>query len=66
MLRRSTRRTTGSFYFQTLPPVELDADEVQAILDAGVLTLRLPKPAQRRRITIGVRLARVVATPSLP
>lgn len=54
LLRRSTRRT-GSFFFETLLPAEVHADDVEATLDAGVLTLRLPKPSPRRRIKIATR-----------
>ena len=54
LVRRGTRRT-GSFFFETLLPAELHADDIEATLDAGVLTLRLPKPSPRRKIKIATR-----------
>jgi HSP20 family protein len=54
-LRRRSRGRSGSFFLETLLPTELDADHVEATLDAGVLTLRLPRPADRRRIKVAVR-----------
>ena len=53
ILRRRTRRT-GEFDYRVSLPGELDADNVDARLDGGVLTVRVPKPAraQRRRIEV--------------
>ncbi len=53
LLRRRTRRT-GQFDYRVSLPGEVDADNVDAQLDEGVLTVRIPKPAraQRRRIEI--------------
>ena len=53
ILRRRTRRT-GQFDYRVTLPGELDADNVDAQLKDGVLTLRIPKPAraQPRRIEI--------------
>ena len=48
ILRRSTR-TTGKFLFDTLLPGEVDQDAINATLDDGVLTIRLPKPESERR-----------------
>ena len=53
ILRRRTRRT-GQFDYRVSLPGELDADNVDARLDDGVLTVRVPKPAraQPRRIEV--------------
>lgn len=52
-LRRRTRRT-GQFDYRVSLAGEVDADNVDAQLEEGVLTVRIPKPAhsQRRRIEI--------------
>lgn len=53
ILRRRTRRT-GQFDYRVTLPGDADADNVQANLDDGVLTVRIPKPerAKPRRIEI--------------
>lgn len=53
LLRRQTRRV-GQFDYRVSLPGELDADRIDASLESGVLTLRIPKPekAQPRRIEI--------------
>ncbi|MGY1836351.1 Hsp20/alpha crystallin family protein [Blastococcus sp. SYSU DS0510] len=53
VLRRRTRRV-GRFSYAVTLPTEVDSDEVQARLDDGVLTVRVPKAAQAkpRRIQI--------------
>ncbi|MDP8943538.1 MAG: Hsp20/alpha crystallin family protein [Actinomycetota bacterium] len=53
ILRRRTRRT-GRFDYRVTLPGEFDPDAVEAELDSGVLTVRLPKPerAQRRRVEV--------------
>lgn len=53
ILRRRTRRT-GQFDYRVALPGEVDADNVDAQLHEGVLTVRVPKPtgAQPRRIEI--------------
>ena len=48
ILRKSTR-TTGQFLFDTLLPGEVEQAGVDASLDDGVLTIRLPKPESERR-----------------
>ncbi len=50
LLRRSTRRT-GEYFFETLLPGEVDQAGVEAALEEGVLTVRLPKPESERRKT---------------
>lgn len=52
-VRRRTR-TIGAFHFELDVHNEIDPDRVQANLDHGVLTVRLPKPAGSapRRIRI--------------
>jgi HSP20 family protein len=51
---RRRERTVGRFHYEVTVPGDVDADAVEAKLDDGVLTLRLPKPAseQARRIEI--------------
>lgn len=53
ILRRRTRRT-GQFDYRVTLPGEADADRIEASLEKGVLTVRVPKPerARRRRIEI--------------
>ncbi|MFP5327663.1 MAG: Hsp20/alpha crystallin family protein [Acidimicrobiia bacterium] len=53
ILRRRTRRT-GQFDYRVTLPGEADPDRVEANLDEGVLTVRIPKPerAKPRRIEI--------------
>jgi HSP20 family protein len=48
ILRRTTR-TTGKFLFDTLLPGEIDQEGIDASLEEGVLTIRLPKPESERR-----------------
>ena len=48
ILRKSTR-TTGKFLFDTLLPGDVDQGGIDAVLDEGVLTIRLPKPESARR-----------------
>ena len=49
-------RATGSFSRSLTLPEGVDPDAVQATFDRGVLTVRIPKPEQRkpRKISIGV------------
>jgi len=47
ILRRRTRRT-GQFEYRVTLPGETDADNVEASLDGGVLTVRIPKAARAR------------------
>ena len=53
ILRRRTRRT-GRFDYRVSLPGEFEPDAVEAKLNSGVLSLRVPKPerAKRRRIEI--------------
>src|SRR6266516_2656578 len=50
VLRKQTRRT-GRFEYRIGLPAQVDADKVDASLDNGVLTVRVPKAerAQRRK-----------------
>jgi HSP20 family protein len=52
-VRRKTRRT-GRFEYRVMLPDHVDAGKVEANLDQGVLTVRIPKAerAQRRKIEI--------------
>ena len=47
VLRRRTRRI-GEFDYHVTLPGEADAGNIQARLDDGVLTVRIPKPEQSR------------------
>ncbi len=53
ILRRRTRRT-GQFDYRVRLPGDVDEDGIEATLEGGVLTVRIPKSAQaqRRRIEI--------------
>jgi HSP20 family protein len=53
ILRRRTRRT-GQFEYRVTLPGDVDPDNIDASLDEGVLTVRVPKPerAKPRRIEI--------------
>ncbi len=53
VLRKQTRRT-GRFEYRIGLPAQVDADKVDASLDNGVLTVRVPKAerAQRRKVEI--------------
>jgi HSP20 family protein len=51
---RKRERTTGRFHYEVTLPGDVEEDGVEANLDEGVLTVRLPKPehARPRRIEI--------------
>lgn len=53
IIRRRTRRT-GRFEYRIVLPDHVAGDQVQARLDNGILTVRVPKSerAQRRRIEV--------------
>jgi HSP20 family protein len=53
VLRRRTRRT-GQFEYRVTLPGDPDAEHIEASLNDGVLTVRIPKPARAkaRRIEI--------------
>lgn len=53
ILRRRTRKT-GRFEYRVVLPAEVDASQVDAHLDGGLLKVRVPKAqrAQRRRIEV--------------
>ncbi len=52
-VRRHTRNV-GRFHFELTVPEAIDPDKVQADLEHGVLTVRIPKPADStpRRIQV--------------
>ena len=54
ILRRKTRRV-GRFEFRVTLPGNTNPDQVQADLDDGILTLRIPKPDVARPRSIEVR-----------
>ena len=47
ILRKRTR-TVGRFHYEVLLPGDVDEENVQASLEDGVLTVRVPKPASER------------------
>jgi HSP20 family protein len=53
VVRRRTRRT-GRFHYEVRLPEQVDSEQIEAKLNDGVLTLRIPKSerAQRRRIDV--------------
>jgi HSP20 family protein len=54
ILRRRTRRV-GEFDFHVMLPGHVDADDVEASMHDGVLTVRVPKPDQARAHRIEVK-----------
>jgi HSP20 family protein len=56
VLRRRTRRV-GQFDYRVTLPGEADPDRIEARLDDGVLTVRVPKPEQARPRRIEVKAA---------
>ena len=56
ILRRRTRRT-GRFDYRVTLPGQADADNIEATLADGVLTVRIPKPEQACPRRIEVRTA---------
>ena len=52
---RRRERTVGRFHYEVILPGEVEEDGVEAHLDEGVLTVRLPKPASERPRRIEVR-----------
>jgi HSP20 family protein len=56
ILRRRTRKT-GDFDYHITLPGDADAENIEAELRDGVLTVRIPKPEQERPRRIDVRSA---------
>ena len=56
ILRRRTRKT-GEFDYHITLPGDADAENIEAGLHDGVLTVRIPKPEQERPRRIDVRSA---------
>ena len=54
ILRRRTRRT-GRFEFRVTMPEDVDPDAVDASLDGGILTVRIPKPEPARPHRVAIR-----------
>lgn len=54
MLRRR-ERTVGRFHHEVVVPDDVDEAGVEAHLDEGVLTVRLPKPEHARARKIAIR-----------
>jgi HSP20 family protein len=53
-LRRQTRRT-GRFAYRVALPAQVEADNIEASLSDGVLTVRVPKAERAQRKKIEVR-----------
>jgi HSP20 family protein len=56
ILRRRTRKT-GEFDYHITLPGDADAENIEAELRDGVLTVRIPKPEQERPRRVDVRSA---------
>jgi HSP20 family protein len=56
ILRRRTRRV-GFFDYRVTLPGPVDAENVNASLEDGVLTVRIPKPEQARARRVAIRSA---------
>jgi HSP20 family protein len=56
ILRRRTRKT-GEFDYQITLPGDADAERIDAKLDDGILTVRIPKPEKQRPRRIDVKRA---------
>jgi HSP20 family protein len=54
VLRRRTRKT-GEFDYHVTLPGDADAENIEARLDDGILTVRIPKPEQQRPRRIDVK-----------
>ncbi len=52
---RRRERVVGQFHYEVLLPGDVEEDAVEANLDNGVLTVRVPKPASARPRRIQVR-----------
>ncbi|MET0764360.1 MAG: Hsp20/alpha crystallin family protein [Blastococcus sp.] len=54
ILRRRTRKV-GEFHYAVTLPMEIDAENVKADLDDGILSITVPKSqkAKSRRVTVG-------------
>ena len=52
---RRRERVVGRFHFEVVLPADVEEDGVEAHLDDGVLTIRLPKPVSDRPRRIQVR-----------
>lgn len=54
VLRRRTRRV-GEFDYRVTLPGPVDAENIDARLDNGVLTVRIPKPEQARARRVAIK-----------
>jgi HSP20 family protein len=54
VLRRKSR-VTGTFHYEVTLPGEIDADRIEARLEDGVLTVRVPKAGAERPRRIAVK-----------
>ncbi len=52
---RRRERTVGRFSYEVTLPGDVDEDAIEAHLDGGVLTIRLPKPERDRPRRIEIR-----------
>ncbi len=51
---RASTRTSGHLHHEVLLPAEVDREGIQASLEQGVLSVRLPKAEQSERRTIDI------------
>jgi HSP20 family protein len=63
IIRRRTRRT-GRFEYRVILPGEPDADNVDATLDGGVLTVRIPKGERNRSREIPITAGQASREPA--
>ncbi|MCW2978229.1 MAG: heat-shock protein Hsp20 [Actinomycetia bacterium] len=54
IIRRRTRRR-GQFAYRVVLPEQVDAEEIDAKLDDGVLTVRVPKSQRARRRQVEIK-----------
>jgi HSP20 family protein len=54
VIRRQTRRI-GKFAYRVALPEQIDADKIEAKLDDGVLTVRVPKAQRAKRRSIEIK-----------
>lgn len=54
VIRRQTRRM-GKFAYRVALPEQIDADKIEAKLDQGVLTVKVPKSQQAKRRQIEIK-----------
>lgn len=64
--RHLVERSYGSFVRTVRLPFTVDGDGVEATVDKGVLTVRLPKPAEARKEPKRIEIRTTAAAPAAP